>query len=213
MKPVVAIDGPAGSGKGTLAKKIASYFNFAYLDTGLLYRIIAHMEMQSDEIRQVQIDDLLTLKGMPPDLLRSESTSAKASEIAKMPEIREIMTKLQRDFAASPGDIYMGSVLDGRDIGTVVIPDAACKIFVTANLKVRAMRRFNSLRTTNRQITYEEIYENLEARDKQDQSREIAPLAFNDSYTLIDTSNDTIDESFAKAVKIVKNSLKTTKLI
>ncbi|MDR2067601.1 MAG: (d)CMP kinase [Holosporaceae bacterium] len=211
MKPVIAIDGPAGSGKGTIAKKLASHFNFAHLDTGMLYRVIAYLDVEADKIKELSAAKILeTAREIPLSALKSDAVSLKASKIAKSPEIREIMTQLQRDFAASPGDMCDGSVLDGRDIGTVVIPDAVCKIFITASPEIRAARRFRALKRDNSQITYDEVLESLIARDKQDQSRGIAPLTLNDSYVVLDTSEETVKESFLQAIKIVKNSLKFT---
>ncbi|MDR1375645.1 MAG: (d)CMP kinase [Holosporaceae bacterium] len=208
MKPIIAIDGPAGSGKGTIAKKLAGYFNFAHLDTGILYRAIAYLNAELNEIKELSISEILKIaQGASLQVLKSEDISSKASKIAKSAEIREIMTRLQRDFIASPGDHYGGSVLDGRDIGTVVAPNAICKIFVTASLEVRAARRFRALERSNSLETYEEIMESLAARDKQDQLREISPLTLNDSYVVLDTSQETVKESFFRAVEIVKHSL------
>ncbi|MDR3187546.1 MAG: nucleoside monophosphate kinase [Holosporaceae bacterium] len=210
MKPVIAMDGPAGSGKGTIAKKLASHFNFAYLDTGMLYRAIAHLGIEVGKIEELSAAEILkTAREIPMSVLKSDIVGLKASKIAKSPEIREVMTRLQRDFVVCPGDNHRGSVLDGRDIGTVVIPDAVCKIFVTASPEIRATRRFRSLKRNNDQITYAEVLESLIARDKQDQSREIAPLTLNDAYVVLDTSKETVRESFLRAIKIVENSLKS----
>jgi len=203
QKFCIAIDGPCASGKGTIARRLANYFGFAYLDTGLLFRVAAYIG--ETKLPNYSIADMLRIgKETSADILRSDEISKKASDIAKLPQVREIMKNLQRAFVADPGREYGGSVLDGRDIGTVVLPNANCKLFITADLQVRAKRRYEDLKKENPEITYENIYVNLAARDEQDQSRSIAPLKFNDSYVLIDTSADSIDDSFIKAVNAVK---------
>lgn len=208
VKPVIAIDGPSGSGKGTLALKLADHFGFAYLDTGVLYRTIAYQKMTLSEISSLTIHDVIeSAQKIPSDTLRSNSVSTESSEIAKNASVRKIMMQLQRDFIASPGDQYDGSVLDGRDIGTVVAPDAFCKLFITASLDVRAMRRFASIKQNNASITYEEIYDSMQKRDLNDQARSIAPLQCCDDYIVVDTSCDTEEESFYKLVTIVANRL------
>ena len=148
MKPVVAIDGPAGSGKGTLARMIASHFSFIYLDTGVLYRTIAFANVSLEKLKNMSINELLDMRAKLSDnQLRSSENGVRASNIAKIPEIREMMTRLQRDFI----DLYSdkGVVLDGRDIGTVIVPDACCKLFITADLEERAKRRFVDLNDQN----------------------------------------------------------------
>lgn len=193
MKPVVAIDGPSGSGKGTLARMIASHFNFVYLDTGLLYRTVAFFNVPLEEIRDMKIEDLLNVVGqLTEEQLRSPENSIRASNIAKLPEIRDIMTRLQRDFI----NLYAkrGVVLDGRDIGTIVVPDACCKLFITADLEERAKRRFSDLDDKN--TTFEEVLDNMKRRDAQDISRKIAPLTCDETYVVIDTTGQSRQESF-----------------
>ena len=218
MKPVVAIDGPAGSGKGTLARMIASHFNFIYLDTGLLYRTVAFLNAPLEKIKSMTVKEIAnTMSELTDKQLRSDENSARASDIAKMPEIRDIMTRLQRNFI----DIYgkKGIVLDGRDIGTVVVPDACCKLFITADLKERAKRRFEDLKekseanlgnikTQNGQkdqnISFDDVYNNLKLRDAQDKSRKIAPLTCDETYLVIDTTRQSVEESF----KICKEAVR-----
>jgi cytidylate kinase len=203
-KPVAAIDGPAGSGKGTLAQLLADRLGFARLDTGLLYRALACV----GENFQGSAQDLFKIiEETPESVLRSDEISRKASAVAGSSEVRRMLLQLQRDFAANPGEKYAGSVLDGRDIATVVVPDADYKIFITANLEVRAMRRFEVLKQTDFSVTCDDIYRNMAIRDEQDRSREIAPLVFNDSYDiLIDTSVDSVEESFAKLINFILQS-------
>lgn len=193
MKPVVAIDGPAGSGKGTLARMIASHFNFVYLDTGLLYRTVAFLKVPFIKIKSTTVREILnTMSKLTDEQLRSDENSVRASNIAKMPEIRDIMTRLQRDFI----DLHKktGIVLDGRDIGTVVVPDACCKLFITADLKERAKRRFEDLKNQN--ISFDEVYNSMKLRDAQDKSRKIAPLTCDKTYLMIDTTRQSVEESF-----------------
>jgi cytidylate kinase len=199
-KTVIAIDGPAGSGKGTISRLLADRLGFSYLDTGLLYRALAYLGQEKWESVQI----LEFINSTPKDVFRSDEISNKASAIAKLPEVRKMLLQLQRDFAANPGKEYGGAILDGRDIATVIVPDANHKIFITADLAVRALRRFVSSKRSDPDLTYEDVYQNLAIRDEQDKSREIAPLVFNDSYDiLIDTSKDSIEESFAKAYESV----------
>lgn len=208
MKPVIAIDGPAGSGKGTLARMIASHFSLIYLDTGLLYRTIAYLDLSLDEMKDLTINTLLDeISKLTDKELRSDENSVKASNVAKLPEIRNIMTRLQRDFI----EIYkdQGVVLDGRDIGTVVVPDACCKLFITADLQERAKRRFKTLKDQN--VSFEEVYNNMKLRDDQDKSREVAPLTFDETYIIIDTSKHSEEESFKICKKEIEKHLRVLK--
>ena len=226
MRPVVAIDGPAGSGKGTLARMIASHFNFIYLDTGLLYRTVAFLNVSLEKIKNMSAREILNVMSeLTNEQLRSDENSARASDIAKVPEIRDVMTRLQRDFI----NIYRdkGIVLDGRDIGTVVVPDACCKLFITADLEERAKRRFEDLKTKNdlqektrknlgnmeakngkkdQSISLDEVYNNLKLRDDQDKSRKIAPLTCDETYLVIDTTRQSVEESFKICREEVKRA-------
>ena len=201
MKPVVAIDGPAGSGKGTLARMIASHFSFVYLDTGLLYRTVAFLNAPLTELKDIRKLLDITAK-LTEEQLRSPENSARASDIAKNPEVRDIMTHLQRDFIQLYSE--KGIVLDGRDIGTVVVPDACCKLFVTADLKERAKRRFADLKNEN--TTFDEVYNNMKLRDAQDKSRKIAPLTCDKTYIVIDTTGQSVQESFKICREEVKKA-------
>lgn len=208
MKPVIAVDGHAGSGKGTISKKLARYFGFAYLDTGLFYRMIAFSDMDEKALlNENALSFVEKISQVPIEDLRSEEVSKKASAVAKSPKIREKVTELIREFAENPGDQFAGSVIDGRDIGSVVIPEAECKLFFTADVTVRARRRFRTLRKSNPDLSLEEVCKSLENRDKQDSSREHAPLVFNENYVLVDTSNESIRKTFRRVLKTTKKML------
>ncbi|MDR2794698.1 MAG: (d)CMP kinase [Holosporaceae bacterium] len=220
MKPVVAIDGHAGSGKGTMARMLASYLGFAHLDSGGLYRIAAYMQLNLSQFQgsppenlvsllsKMSMQDLLEMqRQISEDVLRSDIMSIAASSMSKLPEVRNVITKFIREFAADPGRNFLGSVIDGRDIGSVAVPNAVCKIFLTAEPQIRAKRRFKTLKAKNSSVTFEEICQNIIARDQQDSSRDTAPLTLNDDYIIINTSNETIEESFEKIVKIICDSV------
>ncbi len=145
-----------------------------------------------------------SIKNIPENILRSEIVGMEESLLAKSTEIRDTINGIMRDFALDPGGDYSGTIADGRDIGTVVFPDATCKIFLTASLDVRADRRFKYIKETDSTVTFEEIYENLKNRDEEDSSRSIAPLSFDKSYVVVDTSKDSIEESFDKLKKIIE---------
>ena len=188
--------------------KKARSFGLAYLDSGLLFRIVGFLNLEAENFKKISIQDLIfQINSLPFNALRSEEISAKASEIAKNPEIREKISDLIREFAENPGAQYQGSVIDGRDIGTAVIPEAICKLFFTADIKIRAKRRFKTLKHTNPSLTLQEVLTNMKNRDQQDSSRSASPLTFNDQYTLIDTSKDSIRKTFIKVSKIVGKSL------
>ena len=208
MKPVIAVDGHAGSGKGTISKKIARSFGLAYLDSGLLYRIIAFLNIDEEILVKVKVKELIDqINSLPFGALRSEEIGAKASSVSKSPVVRKKVTEFIRDFAENPGENFRGSIIDGRDIGTVVIPDASCKLFFTADILIRASRRFKTLRHTIPNLTLNAVLQDMTDRDQQDSSRKIAPLTFNDQYILIDTSGESIRRTFIKVSRIVEKAL------
>lgn len=241
-KPIVAIDGPAGSGKGTMAKKLADHFGFAYLDSGMIYRAFACMKIAfsdnssvlcdltdnldflntfSDIFRIESCDESInrykfcdnasdfieSIGAIPENVLRSEVIGMEASRLANFTEIRGIINTIMHEYAEDPGEKYSGTILDGRDIGTVVFPHADCKIFLTSNVEVRAKRRFRAIELVNANVRFDEIYENMKARDEQDCSRGIAPLSFDESYIVVDNSDDTVEESFMKLTKVIERSI------
>ncbi|WP_395006686.1 (d)CMP kinase [Cypionkella sp.] len=190
MRFTVAIDGPAAAGKGTISRAVAAEFGFAHLDTGLLYRAVG--AMGGDPIAAAQA---LQPQDLARDDLRSMAAGQAASRIAVIPEVRAALLAFQRRFARSAG----GAVLDGRDIGTVICPEAEVKLFVTASPEVRAHRRWLEVGGDAAQVLAEVI-----ERDARDMGRADAPLRAADAAVIIDTSALTIPEAIARAVAVVK---------
>ncbi|SHH95003.1 (d)CMP kinase [Marivita hallyeonensis] len=194
----VAIDGPAAAGKGTISKAVAAHFGFAHLDTGLLYRAVgARMLTGEDPIRAAQ--NLVAEDLDNPDL-RSADVAQAASKVAVIPEVRSALLDFQRAFARRAG----GAVLDGRDIGTVICPQAEAKLFVTASAEVRAQRRFAELQERGADTDFDTVLADVNARDARDSSRADAPLAQAEDAVLIDTSDMTIDAAVAQAISAVE---------
>ena len=202
MGVVIAIDGPAAAGKGTISKKIAAHFGILHLDTGLLYRAVAAKVMQGAEA--VQAAQSLCIKDLNAKGLRDSSISNAASKISKIPKVRAALVKFQRDFAAEKS----GAVLDGRDIGTVICPNADVKLFITASEAVRARRRFLELSKKGAQTTFEQVLEDVKKRDARDQNRDIAPLIAAEDAITIDTSDMTIEQAAKVAISLVEKCLK-----
>jgi cytidylate kinase len=197
MTFTVAIDGPAAAGKGTISKAVAAHFGLAHLDTGLLYRAVGARVLVGvdaiDAARDLRAEDL------DGDALRTADIAQAASRAAAIPEVRAALIDFQRAFATRQG----GAVLDGRDIGTVICPDAAVKLFVTARAEVRAQRRFEELSDKGAVTDFETVLADVKARDERDSSRATAPLVAADDAVLIDTSDLSIDAAIAAAVAAV----------
>ena len=202
---VIAIDGPSASGKGTLAKKIAKHFDLPYLNTGALYRLVAFraIEQKIDTNSfENKISDLvknITEVDLEPDELFSEKVGAVASVIAKNPKLRAALFDFQKDFVALGKKEKGGAVLDGRDTTTVICPDADYKFYVTANVEIRAQRRFVQLQTS-----FDEILAQLKKRDENDLNRLDAPLKIAADAHVIDNGNLSIEEGFQKILEIIK---------
>lgn len=197
MSFTVAIDGPAAAGKGTVSKAVARHFGFAHLDTGLLYRAVGARVLAGE-------DAVLAAKGLDVadldrDDLRTQAVAQAASKVAVIPEVRQALIDFQRSFAARDG----GAVLDGRDIGTVICPDAAVKLFVTASAACRAERRFLELQAKGADVTRAGVLADVEARDKRDRERAEAPLIAADDAVIVDTSDMTIDEAVTAAIAVI----------
>jgi CMP/dCMP kinase len=205
---VIAIDGPAASGKGTLAKLIAASWGLPCLDTGLLYRAVA----RDVGARGYRLTDawaaLAAARSLDPATLddpglRSAGAGEAASIVASMPEVRAALLAYQRAFASQPG----GAVLDGRDIGTVVCPQADAKIYVTARPQVRAWRRFVERRAQSEPVTFDAVLADIERRDARDASRESAPMRPAPDADLLETSDLDIEAAFEAAVGLIKRKI------
>ncbi|MBU74954.1 MAG: cytidylate kinase [Rhodospirillaceae bacterium] len=203
---IIAVDGSAASGKGTLAKRLARHFNLAHLDTGGLYRLLAlhlirsgiNAETADEQSAAEQIAGLdLDLINTPA--IRDDSVAGLASVIAAMPTVRAAFLVLQRSFASHP-PTGNGAVLDGRDIGSVVLPNAPFKFFVDADIKVRAERRTNELQAAGQSVMFRSVLADMQARDARDRGRSIAPLRAVEDAKLIDTSSLDADQVFAFAL-------------
>ena len=211
MKFIVAIDGTAASGKGTLAKKTANHFGFKYLDTGILYRVVAYYLKSAEihsEISKQNVQDSLRLlinKDFQLSHLRNEEISLKASIISKNKIVRDNLLNYQREFATQEG----GTVLDGRDIGTVVCPNADIKIFVDADIEIRAKRRYDQYlqNNSNSNLNLSDIIDELAKRDYIDKNRQLSPLVSAKDAYLLDTSNITSDDGLKKIIQIISKKL------
>jgi cytidylate kinase len=211
-KIVIAVDGPAASGKGTLAKALAARLGYAYLDTGALYRIVALATLArgGDPANFAEVQPALEiLKKLTPasltdPALRSPQVAVAASKIAVIPEVREVVRQYQTEFAKNPPGNAKGVVLDGRDIGTVVCPDADIKFFVTATPEERAHRRFEELKNRSPQLTEETVLKDINERDQRDSSRKISPLLAAADAHILDTTGLTPPQSLEKALGIIR---------
>ena len=199
----VAVDGPAASGKGTISRQISKYFGFSYLDTGLIYRYIGSKVLRG--ISPFQALSEMDYGSMNSELLRAEAVSIAASKIAADPKVREALVFYQKSFAKKKG----GAVLDGRDIGTVISPDADIKFFVTASEKVRAERRFKELSLVDKEQTFEDLLRKIKRRDRADKERSISPLVRAEDAVLLDTTELSIDTSVDIAINAILRVLKS----
>ena len=205
---VIAVDGPAASGKGTVARALASHFGLPHMDTGILYRAVALNLFRfggdpGNEFEALRACDLTSVSLEDPDL-RSEIVGSFASRISGYPAVREKLFDRQRRFASQAG----GAVLDGRDIGTVVAPDADVKLFVTASLEVRARRRVAELLSRGIAAHLEDVLIDLQARDARDSGRDVAPLTQAKDALLLDTSALDVDQAVAAAIVLAEKRLR-----
>ena len=207
----IAIDSPAAAGAGTQAKLLSKHYRLLQLDTGRIYRYIANIKINETKkynykyikkkIEKLKIKDLTSKK------LLSDKVATVASEIAKDKHVRKLVYSFQSKCAYNPPKKYKGSCLDGRDICTVIVPDADIKLFITANLKTRVLRRFKELKVKNKKITYKEVLKSIKNRDKSDINRKISPLKKTDDSILINTTNLSIRRCFLKIKKIIDKKI------
>ena len=218
---IIAIDGTSAAGKGTLAKRLQDFFDYAYLDTGALYRAVGKRVLDlgldpTDEAAATQAAKELSPKTMlflqKDPSIRNEVCGAAASKVSAIPSVRQALFDFQRNFALHPvkedGTPAKGAVLDGRDIGTVVCPDAEIKLFLSASAEVRAKRRQKELQEKGICAIYEDILNDVKKRDERDSSRATAPLKPADDALILDTSDMTIDDVFARVIDFINQKAK-----
>jgi cytidylate kinase len=203
---IIAVDGPAASGKGTVGSALAKHYGLAYLDTGLLYRAVGVQAGDSGGLDQDRAEAAaanLDLALLDDPRTRTRTAGEAASVVAAYPGVRAALLEFQRQFAARDG----GAVLDGRDIGTVIAPHAPAKLFVTASPQVRATRRWKQLLGQGEQVSFEDVMADIARRDARDSGRADAPLVQAADADLLDTSEMTIEHAFAEARRLVEQAL------
>lgn len=202
MSFTIAIDGPAASGKGTITRAVAQHFGFAYLDTGLLYRAVGEKVLVRGGALEdaVQLARELTADDLKSDALRTAEVAQAASRVAVIPEVRSVLLEFQKTFAKQP----CGAILDGRDIGTVICPDADVKMFVTASAQVRARRRYKELFGKGEDVTPEQVLADVQLRDARDANRDVAPMVAAFDAHMIDTTDMKIAQAIASAIAIIE---------
>jgi len=206
---VIAIDGPAAAGKGTLARRLADYKGFAYLDTGAIYRAVALKVLAAnadpaDPEAAVKAAKSLQITDLDSPELRTDKVGSAASTLAAFAPVRQVLVAFQRDFAQKPPNNAPGAVLDGRDIGTVICPDADLKLYVTASPQARAHRRFLELQQRGEAVQEAEVLSALLERDAADANRATAPMRPASDAHLLDTTNLAIDDAFAAVLVILR---------
>jgi cytidylate kinase len=205
---IIAIDGPAASGKGTLAKRVAAHYGLHYLDTGALYRAVArdtlaHGGDLTDAGAAAQAASRLDWATLSDPSLRTARLGESASIVARHPDVRAVLLEFQREFAKAPP----GAVIDGRDIGTVICPDAEVKLFVTATPEERAHRRFLELAQSGTEVAESEVLADIKRRDDRDRTRGEAPLRQAEDAVLLDTTNLAIDAAFRAAIDLIEAAM------
>jgi cytidylate kinase len=210
---VITVDGPSAAGKGTLARRLAAHFGFEFLDTGALYRGVGLSVLRqgldpADEKAATAAARALKPEILTDPMLRAEETSTAASKVAAIPSVRAAILNWQRDFANDAARNSGGAVLDGRDIGTVVCPDADAKLFITASLEARAERRVKELQARGETAIYARVLQDMQERDTRDQGRSISPTKPAADALIIDTSDLTADQVFERALAFIATKMK-----
>ena len=212
---IIAIDGPAAAGKGTLARRLAEHFGLAILDTGLLYRAVGMNLVRisgnpDDADAAADAARALTPEDLQADDLRTDAAADAASRVSAVPAVRQALLEFQRAFAENPPEIASGdangAILDGRDIGTVVCPEADCKLFVTANVEVRAKRRFLELRERGLDAIHGRVLADMKERDARDGERAVSPMEPVKDAFFLDTSDLDADQVFARALDFINGN-------
>lgn len=211
---VIALDGPSAAGKGTLARRLAAHYDLAYLDTGSLYRAVGRRLLREGHDPADAIYAATTALNLQPvDLedpeLRTETTSQAASVVAAIPEVRANLLAWQRQFARTPPEGKQGAILDGRDIGTVICPDADVKLFVTADLDARAERRFQELQAAGANPIRRAVLDEMASRDRRDSERATAPLLPAPDAFVLDTSHLDADAVFDRVVAFIESKTRS----
>jgi len=209
---VIAIDGPAASGKGTLARKLAQHFSLLHLDSGLMYRAIGLMAQSrgvpfDQEDLLVPLAESLTLAHLQNPDLRGDQAGTLASFVAMFPKVRQVLVAFQRQYAHAVPAPYRGIVMDGRDIGTVVLPGARFKFFIDADLDTRSQRRHTEFQDKGQTKEYQEVWAQMQARDARDKERKHSPLEIAPDAVVIDASRLDIDEVFDRAVAVIAQAI------
>ena len=207
----IAIDSPAAAGAGTLARKISNYYNLYYLDTGKIYRYIAYLKIKypkkfnnnfiKEKIKKLKVKELKKKE------LISDEVGLEASKISQKRIIRKLVYKFQIKCAYQPPKGYKGSCLDGRDITYNIVPDADLKFFITANVKIRALRRYKELKSMNKNVNYLDVLKSIKKRDKSDYNRKVAPLKKTKDSVLINTTKLSKSSCFLKIKKIIDKNI------
>jgi CMP/dCMP kinase len=210
---IIAVDGPAASGKGTLARRLANHYGLAHLESGMLYRAAAFELLRTGGDANDPRAAEEAAKRVRPHMLndpglKTEAVSDAASIVASVPGVRRTLLAFQREFASHPPGGAKGAVLDGRDIGTVVCPGADAKLFVTADVKARAARRFKELQAGSGEAIYERVLQDMKLRDARDRERRIAPLVRASDAFELDTTSLDADAAFRAAVRFIDGKLK-----
>ena len=204
---LIAVDGPAAAGKGTLSRRLAEHFNLARLDTGLIYRTVAKKVLETKDPENnkiaIEIAQFLSLNDLDTNGLRDEAIGTAASKISVIPEVRKILLNFQRNFAKNPPNGKVGAILDGRDIGTVVCPKAEFKLFITASSKIRAERRFKELQDRGKEAIRSAILRDIIDRDERDSIRSVSPLLPARDAQILDTSKLDPDAVFNLALDFI----------